>query len=204
MSHNAPALDDPRAKFFDKRASGWEEHCYPPETRARLQELIACFGLKPGMDILDLGCGSGVLGPYLRAATDQNATLFAVDLSGAMVALAESKKVYTVCHQASAMLLPMQDQCVDTVICFAAFPHFSDKATALQEMFRVLRTGGSVAIAHLLSREELCRHHSGKSAVSDDHLPDNATMRDLFLDAGFTTPAITDIPGRYTAQASKR
>ena len=203
MSHNSLATDDPRAAFFDDRAAQWEERGYPPETRARLQELITCFGLESGMDILDLGCGSGVLGPYLRAIAGQQATLVAADISGAMVALAAGKKVYTRCHQASAMHLPLPDSCVDAVVCFAAFPHFADKAAALGEMGRVLRDGGLVIIAHLLSREELCRHHGGNSVVANDLLPDDATMRCLFMAAGFAAPAVVDMPGRYMARANK-
>jgi ubiquinone/menaquinone biosynthesis C-methylase UbiE len=105
--------------------------------------------------------------------------------------------------QATAMRLPVRDAAVDTVVCFAAFPHFEDKLQALKEMFRVLRPGGNVVVAHLLSRAELSRHHGGCSAVAHDKLPDDDGMRGLFRAAAFPEPEILDIPGRYVARSVK-
>ena len=34
--------------FFDSRAEGWEERCYPPDVRVRLEELVREFGVTPG------------------------------------------------------------------------------------------------------------------------------------------------------------
>lgn len=202
-SHHNVVEADPRASFFDERAKHWEERCYPEETRLRLQELIPSFALASGMNTLDLGCGSGVLGPYLRPLVGPEAELHAVDVSAEMIRMAEVKKVYTRCIHASAMSLPLPDASLDAVVCFAAFPHFSDKAAALSEIYRVLKPGGLLSIAHLLSREELSRHHGGTSAVSGDCLPDDDAMRELMIASGFSMPSITDEPGRYLAQARK-
>ncbi len=196
---------DPRAIFFDERAAAWEERCYPPEARARLQELVPLFGVRPGTAVLDLGAGTGVLAPYLRALLTPAGTLISIDISFEMARRAAQKPDYSkgAAVRATAMHLPLQSDCVDTVVCFAAFPHFSDKAGAVAEMFRVLRPGGNLVIAHLLSRSELSRHHGGHSAVADDKLPDDRGMRALFVAAGFPAPEIVDRPGRYLASAEK-
>ena len=194
---------DPRIAFFDERAETWEERCYPPEARIRLQELIAHFGISSGQDILDLGCGCGILGPYVRPLMGEEARLLAADISRAMLRMAATKHEYTMCLHASAMDLSLPDAHVDKVLCFAAFPHFSDKTRALAEIYRVLRQGGSLVIAHLLSREELAQHHGGKSAVASDALPDDAAMRALLSQTGFSEVTIIDLPGRYLASAKK-
>ncbi|MDL2216188.1 class I SAM-dependent methyltransferase [Desulfovibrio sp. OttesenSCG-928-M14] len=196
---------DPRAAFFDDRANTWEQRCYPPETRVRLKQLAPLFGVKKGDSILDMGTGTGVLTPYLREAAGPEGLLLSMDLSFEMLRHAAQKESCAkgLVMQATAMRLPLQSASIDIVICFAAFPHFSNKKAALAEMCRVLRPGGRVCIAHLLSREELSRHHGGHSAVAEDKLPDDNAMRGLFAEAGFSTPDITDIPGRYLATAIK-
>jgi len=203
---NSPAnAADPRGAFFDERASRWEEHCYPPETRARLRALLPYFELRPGTAVLDLGAGTGVLAPYLRESPAAGGLLLALDVSFEMARQAAMKDSYSKggVLQATAMRLPVRDASIDTVLCFAAFPHFEDKPAALKEIFRVLRPGGNVVVAHLLSRAELSRHHGGCSAVAADTLPDDDGMRKLFRDAGFPEPEILDSPGRYIARAAK-
>ncbi len=204
MNHEV-CKSDPRGAFFDERAATWEETCYPPETRVRLRRLVPHFGVLPGTAVLDLGTGTGVLAPYLREILTAEGLLVSLDVSFEMVRHAAMKDSYRKggVLQASAMRLPVRDAAMDTVVCFAAFPHFEDKLQALKEMFRVLRPGGNVVVAHLLSRAELSRHHGGHSAVSDDKLPEDAAMRSLFRDAGFPEPAIVDAPGRYIAASAK-
>lgn len=196
---------DPRAAFFDERASSWEERCYPPETRVRLREIIPLFCVRTGDTMLDLGTGTGILAPYLREAAGPEGFLLSLDVSFEMVRHAAVKDAYRhgMVMQATAMGIPLKTGIVDIVICFAAFPHFSDKSAALHEMCRVLKPKGRLCIAHLLSREELSRHHGGHSAVAEDKLPDDGDMRSLFAEAGFTSPRIIDIPGRYLASARK-
>ena len=200
-----PTRHDPRAAFFDERAAKWEEYCYPPDARGRLRDLLPYFGVRPGTAVLDLGAGTGVLAPYLREMLRTEGMLVSLDVSFEMARHAAMKDSYATggVLQATAMRLPVRDASMDTVVCFAAFPHFEDKLEALKEMFRVLKPGGNVVVAHLLSRTELARHHGGHSAVSNDALPDDDGMRGLFRAVGFPEPEIIDIPGRYVARAAK-
>ncbi|MEA3638912.1 MAG: hypothetical protein VBE63_03090 [Lamprobacter sp.] len=58
-------MSDPQRAFFEERAVGWEQRCYPPETRARLSELVDGLAdrlaLAEVSTLLDLGAGTGVL-----------------------------------------------------------------------------------------------------------------------------------------------
>ncbi len=193
-------------EFFDSRADAWEAICYPQEVRARLAELIPEFRLEPGDTVLDVGTGSGVLIPYLREAVGLSGRICSFDLSLPMVQQARSKPLlpHDLVMQADCHRLPFVGGVFDNVVCFAAFPHFEDPALALREMGRVARPRARVVIAHLLSREELARHHGGHEAVADDILPDAETMRTYFRQAGLGEPRIEDRPGRYLAAAEKR
>lgn len=196
---------DPRSRFFDERAATWEERCYPPATRERLAELTHGFGILPGADVLDMGTGTGVLIPCLREAVGEGGRILSFDVSYEMVRRAGRKEpgARGLCVQATAMRIPAPDAAFDHVICFAAFPHFADKAAAMREMARVTRPGGEVIVAHLLSRAELARHHGGHPAVADDALPDDGGMRENMRGAGLAGADITDGPGMYVARARK-
>jgi len=192
--------------FFDQRALEWELNCYPKEVRERLANLIPEFGLVPGARVLDVGTGPGVLIPYLRRAIGPDGRICSFDLSFPMVRLARCKPLLQrdLVLQADAHHLPFAAAIFDNIVCFAAFPHFDDPALALLEMARVARPGARVVIAHLLSREELARHHGGHAAVADDILPDAERMRVFFHQAGLGDPTIEDRPGRYLATGGKR
>ena len=51
------------ADFFDTLADRWDELCYhDPE---KLNDILQRTGLRKGLRILDIGCGTGVLESYL-------------------------------------------------------------------------------------------------------------------------------------------
>lgn len=191
--------------FFDSRAEGWEERCYPPDVRIRLEELVREFGVAPGSRVLDAGTGPGVLQPCLRRILGDDGILAAFDISGNMIRQARRKQLALrdLFFQGDALHMAVRGNWFDHVICFAAFPHFADPALALEELARAARPGGEVIIAHLMSREELARHHGSAKAVADDLLPRAADMERFFLRAGLSRPNITDRPGRYLARARK-
>lgn len=195
-----PAAAD-QAAFFDSRAESWEETCYPPSVRERLQALIARFQVRDGERVLDLGTGPGVLIPYLKRRLGENGGLCAVDISYRMVRLARQKLLSPkdMVLRADAHHLPFKTGKFHRTICFAAFPHFHDPAAALGEMSRVTAAGGAILVAHLMSRRELAAHHAAHSPVAEDVLPDAPAMKQLFADAGLSVPDIVDAPGVYLA-----
>ncbi|WP_024333500.1 class I SAM-dependent methyltransferase [Desulfotignum balticum] len=194
-----------RSDFFDQRAENWEQAHYPGPVRERLQKLIQTFGVTPGETILDVGTGPGILIPYLEPLAGISGRVFAFDLSFPMVGQARRKTRADndLVVQANVLEIPFGTGIFHRVICFAAFPHFEDPAIALQEMGRVLKPGGYLVIAHLMSRRELAAHHASHTGVEKDLLPHARQMAGLFLAAGFQEPEIKDMPGRYTAVARK-
>lgn len=204
-SHAGMDKETARARFFDERAEGWEDKCYPEPVRQRLWPMVEAFGLPAGGHVLDMGTGPGTLIPYLLRALGPQGRVTAFDASPVMVEVARRKcadgRATVVC--ASAMDMPFDSESFDAVVCFAAFPHFTDKPLALREMARVLRPGGAVVIAHLLGREQLAQHHGTHPAVADDHLPSDEAVRGLFVQAGLQAPVVTSLENYYEARARK-
>lgn len=164
------------------------------------------FHIRRGACLLDMGTGTGILHPYLLDAIGETGRVVAFDLSFQMLKEARKKppSPRLFCFQAHAMELPLQSNRFDQIICFAAFPHFTDKQHVLKEVARVAKQGAEVVIAHLLSREKLLQRHKTHPAVAQDRLPEAEDMRQLFWKAGFTILEIRDEPGLYLARAVKQ
>jgi ubiquinone/menaquinone biosynthesis C-methylase UbiE len=199
----APERDELRLRFFDQAAEGWEDRGYPPEVRARLERLLSCQSMAPGMTILDAGCGRGVLLPHLRRLAGKYARLIALDASAAMLRGVADKDLRAVALHARAESIPLIDTYVDRIFCFSAFPHFADQAGAAREFHRVLKPGGLALVLHLASAETINRHHDGHPAVRGDHLPGEKAMRDLFLRAGFVRVSLEETAESYCFSAEK-
>lgn len=194
-----------KASFFDTRAEAWEETFYPPPVRERLEDLIREFGVRPGERLLDVGTGPGVLLPYLYERVGPAGQVCAFDLSMQMLyqAYRKPRTVHGMVFQGDVHHIPFTKGAFDRVICFAAFPHFDDPAQAVGEMSRVLKPGGGLIIAHLMSRRELAEHHKTHETVARDLLPPDPEMTVLFTESDLAPPEIVDMPGRYLARAVK-
>ncbi len=98
--------------------------------------------------------------------------------------------------------LPFRGSCFDMAVAFSSFPHFSDRPKALNETRRVLKSGASLHIIHLMSSKEISElHHRVGGAVAHDSLPNSAEMTQLLEAAGFVHVRVEDKPGMYLASA---
>lgn len=99
--------------------------------------------------ILDLASGTGIVLKYL--VQQKPSKIFAIDINKEMLSLAKEKiyksNVNTEFIVASADNLPLEDNCIDTVVCQQGFQFFPDKSLASKELFRVLKPGGKIIIS---------------------------------------------------------
>ena len=106
--------------------------------------------LKPGMKVIDVGCGPGsiTLG-FARAVAPGD--VVGVDFQKSQVeqasASSKAKGVTNIRFEvADACKLPFADESLDAVFAHAVLWHLSDPARALEEFRRVLRPNGIVGI----------------------------------------------------------
>jgi ubiquinone/menaquinone biosynthesis C-methylase UbiE len=193
--------------FFDRISHDWDEEHSAPEEEQRTRAFTRHFDLKPGERVLDVGCGTGRLIPFLKEYIGQEGILVAVDFSKEMLDIGREKHRFKRLYffQGDAHRLALKDHSFTTVICMALFPHLGDKAGALKEFRRLLIPGGTLFITHQMSRQELNRFHQEvKGPVTRDLLPDEVEMRGLFASAGYKNLSIRDEPSLYIARARVR
>jgi ubiquinone/menaquinone biosynthesis C-methylase UbiE len=106
--------------------------------------------LKPGMRLLDVGCGPGSItrGLAERLAPGQ---VVGVDLSlealaGARAEAAERGLTNLQYEQGSAYELPFADASFDVAFAHQVLQHLRDPGAAVREMLRVLRPAGLIAV----------------------------------------------------------
>lgn len=152
-------------QFFDGCASWWDADMIRNE--AVIARILDNGGIKPGVQVLDVACGTGVLFPdYLK----RGATVTGIDISPEMVKVAQGKfpEITVLCGDVEETEF---DQSFDCIMVYNAFPHFPEPAKLIQRLAKLLKSGGKLSIAHGMSRAALLDHHAGRaSKVSIDLL----------------------------------
>jgi len=182
-----PATPDPRIAFFDAHAPTWDRTGPDPAvTLRRLGELAARLALRPGQDLLEVGCGTGQITGWL-AERVRPGRVVAADFSPAMLAQARARGVAAEFAHLDICRDEPGSRAFDVVLCFHAFPHFRDPTAALRQVARHLRSGGELLVLHLAGSAQLnAFHRQVGGPVGHDHLPAAAAWPALLGPAGLT------------------
>jgi ubiquinone/menaquinone biosynthesis C-methylase UbiE len=124
----------------------------PPEL------IISRSGIQPGMQVLEVGCGSGAFTPHIAHAVGDHGRVFALDIQPEMLQMLKEKlnrpenaglhNIIPV--NESAYHMPFETGSLDLVYMVAVFQEIPDKHKTLKEIYRVLRPGGYLSISELL------------------------------------------------------
>ena len=201
-----------RKQFFNNHAEKWIDMWYRDQKTGRYDKhkkdfdrLFSFLPLKPGDHVLDAGCGTGVLVPFVLERIGETGVLYELDYAEKMIEAnrslhGEDNVRFIVSDAENA---PLGNASCDVVICFSCFPHFQDKEEAVQTLARILKPGGAFAVAHFASSEGIKKHHASCRAVMHDELPDESVVRALLLAADLSIDLFIDEPGFYCLLASK-
>lgn len=166
------------------------------------KELIRRANPKPGEDVLDLACGTGVVTRQVAKQIPDVGRLTGVDHSRDMLDVARGVAAETglVAEwvEADAANLPFQDDSFDLAFCQQALQFFPDRSAALLELRRVLKPEGRVVfcVQQALEVNPMLRAQAGAldahvGAGAGDAvraicgLSDADELRQLFEVAGF-------------------
>ncbi len=148
-------------EFFDKRAGNWDAELIRDDSVVDI--ILDNSGVKEGIDVLDVACGTGVLfGDYLKRKV---ASVTGIDISPEMARLASEKfpgkNISVICGDIEETQF---DKKFDVVMVYNAFPHFPEPARLIEALAKKLKDGGRLSIAHGMSRAQIDSHHNSVSA----------------------------------------
>lgn len=146
-------------RFFDRHASTWDAEMIRCD--GVICEILDHAGVKAGVDVLDVACGTGVLFPdYLRRDVQ---SVTAIDISSEMVKIAQKKfpQIQVLCGDVETAVFDRQFDCV---MVYNAFPHFPDPENLIRVLASHLKPGGTLTVAHGMSRAAIDRHHEGHAS----------------------------------------
>ncbi|MGD0352004.1 MAG: class I SAM-dependent methyltransferase [Dehalococcoidia bacterium] len=131
--------------------SGYRRRIQPPS------QLIERSGIKKGMQVLDLGCGSGAFTPFIARTVEKKGKVYALDIQADMLkqlerklSKPENKDIKNIkLIKGNAYELPLGDNSLDLVNMVTVLQEIPDRNKALQEVKRVLKPGGLLAVTEL-------------------------------------------------------
>ncbi len=128
--------------------SGFRRTFQPPE------KVIARSDINPGMQVLEVGCGSGAYTTFVARAVEPKGKVYALDIQRKMLdqlrkklTRAENQDIKnTELVEASAYELPFEDSSLDLVCMVSVLYEIPDRHRALLEAHRVLKPSGILAV----------------------------------------------------------
>ncbi|MDE6264628.1 MAG: class I SAM-dependent methyltransferase [Paramuribaculum sp.] len=191
-------MDRNEIDFFDRLSDHWDDD-EVLSTPEKVREVLSHFAIAPGMDILDLGTGTGVLIPYLSELIGESGKIAAVDISDGMLVNAIIKfgnlpnvKFYKKDFEEEAL-----EGEYDRIILYCVYPHLHEPEDTLKRLMRDnLKPGGCIFIAFPTDEKFINNIHGERKAESD-LLPPAETLAGRFREWGLDATTVAYSPEMY-------
>lgn len=189
--------------YFENYADTWDRD--RKENPEKLQFLLNLARIRAGASVLDAGCGTGVLLPYISRAVGEEGTVTGLDYSRQMLDKAREKfsdLPGLSLIEGDVLKYDLPEQAYDAVVCLNFYPHISSRSKDfVKKMRRALKDGGSLIVMHDMGRQQVNRIHDDRA---DRRLlpPADMLAADL-VGGGFTLSAAVDWDDLYFVSVTK-
>jgi ubiquinone/menaquinone biosynthesis C-methylase UbiE len=140
-------------RAWSRRVDTWDHHA-PAGLEKVTAAVLAAAVVRPGDQVVDLGCGTGQLSLPLA---ERGASVLAVDVSADMVARLEEKAAAQSVLGVEGLAIPIEnlslpDASVDLIVTSYALHHLRDvdKDRLVTAACRWLRPGGTLVVADMM------------------------------------------------------
>jgi SAM-dependent methyltransferase len=189
-------LGDTAARDYSRKLRLFNSFVEP-----ELRQAIAGLGLKPGMRVLDAGCGTGEALQWLRDAVAPQGTVVGIDLAAAHVSAARasaSREVLVL--QADVRHPPLTPQSFDLIWSVNTINHLHEPLAGVGGLANLLCRGGRIALGQSsllpemffawdsrlerLTTEAVRRYYRDRYGLSERDLADTRSIVGLLRRAG--------------------
>ncbi len=195
-------MSDGHWQLEGSAAELYQRYLVPGITTKWAEDLIRRAQLRPGQEVLDVACGTGVVARLAaRKVAPGRAT--GLDLNAGMLVVARSvsnEGAPVSWMEGSALDLPFPSAHFDVVLCQLGLQFFPDQPRALHEMRRVVREQGRVALsvyspiertpganAFVRALDEVLGPEASRIKRGEHSFAVPAQLEKLLHDAGFDT-----------------
>lgn len=139
--------DSETGQVSEDAARIYEQVYLPALFQQWCPEVIGAAKVKAGDSVVDVACGTGALAIAVADQVGANGKTTGVDINRGMLDIARSKSSAVEWINAPAEELPFTDDFFDSAVSQFGLMYFENQETAVREMRRVVRPGGSIALA---------------------------------------------------------
>ena len=196
-------------EYFDRLAPQWDADMISNE--AVIEKILDIAGVSAGKTVLDVACGTGVMIPYYLKRNAASVT--GIDISPKMTEIARAKfsvtepvqdgyptsgsaqdgsylpNVEIICGDAEKTEYGKRFDCI---VVYNAFPHFPDPERVIKSLSKWLAPGGTLTVAHGMSRDKIDAHHQGAAMKVSNGLMSAEELAEIFSKYLKVTAVISD------------
>lgn len=184
----------------------YETHLVAPLFRPWVDDLFDAVALRPSDDILDVGCGTGIVARTAKERLAPTARVVGIDLSPNMLGVARRVAPQIDWREGDAARPPLQaDERFDVVVSQQGLQFFGDRPAAIAAMRDALRPGGRLGIAtwrpldelpFFSALHEIAERQLGPIVDQRHSFGDDAALAALLRDAGLSHVTVRTITRR--------
>jgi ubiquinone/menaquinone biosynthesis C-methylase UbiE len=170
------------------------------------RDLVQLVAPALGEQALDVACGTGAVTRLVAEQVAPSGYVVGLDVDAAMLAVG---RAVVFCPNvgwlnAEALRLPFDQRVFDLVVCQQGLQFFSDRLQALQEMRRVLRSGGRLGISCWRSAEDSPPYAAVQRALERRLGPDRGALPRFALGDGLQLRTLIEHAGFREVRVHRR
>lgn len=198
-------MNQSEIEFFDALAPTWDENEIL-STPERIRSILGKLRIRKGMDILDLGTGTGVLVPYLSDMVGEEGHVSAIDMSEGMLSLAQKK--YGDLRNVKFLKIDFEEEQIpgryDVAMLYSVYPHLHSPADTMEWLFKMnMKPDGVIVIAFPTDEKFINDIHHERKA-DHDHLPSAYVLAEMIRHWGFNATVLAATHDEYIVEVKKQ